>query len=180
MSASRILVADDTPASLSLLCDLLEPLGHEILAVADGRAAIQLAHRAKPDLALLDVTMPGCDGFTVCRALKADPETADIPVIFVTSRQETGDIVRGFRLGAVDYILKPFQAEEVITRVTTHLALSRATRELRERNAELEAEISNRQASEQARDKATARLSDLASHEAQRWGVAGFVGEQAA
>lgn len=176
MKMARILVADDTPASLSLLVDLLEPLGHEVLAVNDGKSAIHLVHRAKPDLVLLDVMMPGSDGFGVCRALKADPETAEIPVIFITSRQETGDIVRGFRLGAVDYILKPFHAEEVISRVTTHLALSRATRELRQRNEELEAEITRRQEAEQARDKAAARLTTIANKEAERWGVAGFVG----
>ncbi len=176
MKTARILVADDTPASLSLLVDLLEPLGHEVLAVSEGRSAIQLAHKAKPDLVLLDVMMPGSDGFTVCRALKADPETSEIPVIFITSRQETGDIVRGFRVGAVDYILKPFHAEEVITRVTTHLDLSRATRELRQRNEELETEISRRQEAEHARDKAAERLTALASNEAKRWGLSGFVG----
>lgn len=176
MNTARILIADDTPASLSLLSDLLEPLGHEILAVADGRSAIQLTHRAKPDLVLLDVMMPGCDGFTVCRALKADPETSDIPVIFITSRQETGDIVRGFRLGAVDYILKPYHAEEVVTRVTTHLQLSRVTRELRLRNSELEEEIARRLEAEKARDQAAQRLSTLASSEAKRWGITGFIG----
>jgi len=174
--SARLLIADDTPASLSLLCDLLEPQGYEILAVSDGRAAIDLAHRALPDLVLLDVVMPRSDGFSVCRALKADPETAHIPVIFITSRQSAEDIVRGFRLGAVDYILKPFHAEEVVTRVATHLRLSQVTRELQERNAELEAEISKRQAAEQARDKAAARLSSLASDEAKRWGIQGFVG----
>ena len=173
---SRILIADDTPASLSLLVDLLEPLGHEVLAVANGREAIHLAHRAKPDLVLLDVMMPVTDGFSACRALKADPETSDIPVIFITSRNETGDIVRGFRLGAVDYILKPFHAEEVVTRVTNHLELSRTTRELREKNAELEAEITRRRDAEEARDRAKARLSTIASGEAERWGIGGFVG----
>jgi len=174
--SARILIADDTPASLSLLCDLLEPQGHEVLAVSDGRAAIDLAHRAMPDLVLLDVMMPKSDGFTVCRALKADPETAHIPVIFITSRQGAEDVVRGFRLGAVDYILKPFHAEEVVTRVATHLRLSQITRELQERNAELEEEISRREAAEQARDKAAERLSSIASAEAKRWGIQGFVG----
>ena len=174
--SARLLIADDTPASLSLLCDLLEPHGYEILAVSDGRAAIELAHRAKPDLVLLDVVMPRSDGFSVCRALKADPETAHIPVIFITSRQSADDIVRGFRLGALDYILKPFHAEEVVTRVATHLRLSQVTRELQERNAELEAEISRREEAELARDKAAARLSSLASDEAKRWGIQGFVG----
>lgn len=176
MKPARILIADDTPASLSLLVDLLEPLGHEVLAVSDGKSAIHLVHRAKPDLVLLDVMMPGSDGFGVCRALKADPETADIPVIFITSRQETGDVVRGFRLGAVDYILKPWHAEEMVTRVNTHLALSRATRELRQRNEELEAEIARREEAELARDKAAARLNSIASKEAERWGISGFVG----
>jgi DNA-binding NtrC family response regulator len=176
MSSPRILIADDTAASLSLLSDLLEPLGYEILAVSDGRAAIQLVHRAKPDLILLDVMMPHGDGFSVCRALKADPEIAGIPVIFITSRQETGDVVRGFKVGAVDYILKPFQAEEVISRVATHLQLSRVTRELLERNSELEEEISRRRQAEQARDKAAERLSNLASNEAKRWGITGFIG----
>ncbi len=173
---SRILIADDTPASLSLLVDLLEPLGHEILAVSNGREAIHLTHRAKPDLVLLDVMMPINDGFTVCRALKADPETADIPVIFITSRQEPADIVKGFRLGAVDYIPKPYHAEEVVTRVATHLELSRVTRELRQRNAELEEEIGKRKEAEKARDKAAERLSAMAADEAKRWGIGGFVG----
>jgi DNA-binding NtrC family response regulator len=177
MKPARILVADDTPASLSLLRDLLEPLGYEILVAGDGRSAIQLVQRAMPDLILLDVVMPANDGFTVCRALKADPDTAGIPIIFITSRQETRDTVRGFQLGAVDYILKPFRAEEVVTRIRTHLNLSRVTRELRERNQELEEEISRRREAERARDRATERLSTLASDEAKRWGITGFVGK---
>ncbi len=176
MKPSRILIADDTPASLSLLSDVLEPLGHEIITASDGRTAIRLAHSAKPDLVLLDVMMPGCDGFTVCRALKADPETEEIPVIFITSRQETADVVRGFRLGAVDYISKPFQLEEVVTRVTTHLNLSRATLELRSRNVELEKEILLRKEAELTRDQAKARLSHIALTESKRWGVSGFIG----
>ena len=176
-NSAHILIADDTAASLSLLVDLLEPLGYEILAVSNGREAIHLAHRAMPDLVLLDVMMPLSDGFTVCRALKADPETADIPVIFITSRKETGDIVKGFRLGAVDYILKPFHAEEVVTRVATHLQLSRMTRELQQRNAELEEEIAKRKEAEAARDKVAERLTALAANEAKRWGISGLVGE---
>jgi DNA-binding NtrC family response regulator len=174
---SRILVADDTPASLSLLVDLLEPLGHEVLAVNNGRESIHLAHRAKPDLVLLDVLMPVTDGFAACRALKADPETADIPVIFITSRNETNDVVRGFRLGAIDYISKPFHPEEVITRVKTHLELAETNRELKQRNAELEAEIERRKEAETARDKVKERLSKMASDEARKWGLGGFVGD---
>lgn len=137
MIPSRVLIVDDTPASLSLLASVLEPQNYEILTASNGRDALQLAARAKPDLVLLDVMMPGHDGFYVCRELKAEPETRDIPVIFITSRRETEFVLNGFRLGAVDYIEKPFQAEEVLTRVATHLKLSRLTRELRQRNAAL-------------------------------------------
>lgn len=177
MSQGRILIADDTSASLDLLSRVLEPQGYEILAVSSGKDAIQVASRARPDLILLDVVMPGHDGFHVCRTLKAEQETRDTPVIFITSKNETENVLKGFRVGAVDYILKPFQAEEVITRVATHLKISRLTRELQQRNAELEAEMAKRREAEQARDKADQRLSTLAKREAQRWGLAGFVGE---
>jgi len=177
MSQGRILIADDTSASLDLLSRVLEPQGYEIIAVSSGKDAIQLAAKAKPDLVLLDVVMPGHDGFHVCRTLKAEKATRDTPVIFITSQNETANVLKGFRVGAVDYIIKPFQAEEVITRVATHLKISRLTRELQQRNAELEAEMSKRREAEHARDKATQRLSTLASREAQRWGLSGFIGE---
>lgn len=177
MSQGRILIADDTSASLDLLSRVLEPQGYEIIAVSSGKDAIQLAAKAKPDLVLLDVMMPGHDGFHVCRTLKAEDATKDTPVIFITSKNETANVIKGFRVGAVDYIIKPFQAEEVITRVATHLKISRLTRELQQRNAELEAEMSKRREAEHARDKATQRLSTLASREAQRWGLSGFIGE---
>lgn len=176
MTSPRVLIADDTPASLALLAGVLEPRGYEILTATTGREALQLAARACPDLVLLDVVMPGHDGFHVCRELKAAEETRDVPVIFITSRRDTESVVRGFRLGAVDYIEKPFQAEEVVTRVATHLKVSRLTRELRQRNAELEAEINRRREAEQAREKADQRLSSLAAREVQRWGLSGFVG----
>ena len=177
MSQGRILIADDTSASLDLLSRALEPQGYEIIAVSSGKDAIQLAAKAKPDLVLLDVVMPGHDGFHVCRTLKAEDATKDTPIIFITSQNETANVLKGFRVGAVDYIIKPFQAEEVITRVATHLKISRLTRELQQRNAELEAEMSKRREAEHARDKATQRLSTLASREAQRWGLSGFIGE---
>jgi DNA-binding NtrC family response regulator len=109
--------------------------------------------------------------------LKAEPETRDIPIIFITSRRETEFVLRGFQLGAIDYIEKPFQAEEVVTRVATHLKINRLTRELQQRNAELEKEIKLRREAEHAREKSDQRLTALAAREAQRWGLAGFVGE---
>ncbi|QIF01544.1 sigma-54 dependent transcriptional regulator [Roseimicrobium sp. ORNL1] len=174
---ARILIVDDTPASLSLLASVLEPQGHEVLTASHGKDALQLAARALPDLILLDVMMPGHDGFSVCRMLKREPETAHIPVIFITSRQETESVLSGFRVGAVDYIGKPYQAEEVVTRVATHLKISLLTRELQERNAALEEEMRRRGEAERARERADQRLSTLMSREAQRWGLAGFVGE---
>lgn len=179
MNRGRILIADDTPASLTLLASVLEPQGYEILAVSSGHDALKVAARAQPDLVLLDVMMPGHDGFHVCRTLKAEDATRDVPVMFITSRNDTGSVLNGFRVGAVDYIFKPFHAEEVVTRVATHLKISRLTRELQLRNAELEKEISRRQEAERARDRATQRLSTIASREAQRWGLDGFVGSSA-
>ena len=124
MNRKRILIADDTAASLSLLTSVLEPCGYEVLAASNGKDALKLAERAQPDLIMLDIVMPGHNGFSVCRTLKTEEATRGIPVIFLTSRQETESVVQGFRVGAVDYIIKPFQAEEVITRVATHLKIS--------------------------------------------------------
>lgn len=169
MSQSRILIADDTSANLSLLSHVLEKEGHEILAVSNGADALKVAAKAQPDLVMLDVMMPGHDGFYVCRELKADLTTRDIPVIFITSRNDMESIVRGFQMGAVDYIHKPFHAGEVTSRVATHLKISRLTQELQHRNQELETEISLRQNAEQ-------RLSTMASREARHWGLGGFVG----
>ncbi len=170
MNPPRILVADDTPASLSLLSHLLEKEGYEILAVSNSTDALKIAAKARPDLVMLDVMMPGHDGYYVCRQLKSEIATRDVPVIFITSRNDPASIVKGFHVGAVDYIEKPFHAEEVVTRVATHLKIARLTSELQQRNAELEAEISLRQNAEQ-------RLSTLTTREAQRWGLGGFVGD---
>jgi DNA-binding NtrC family response regulator len=177
MTREKILIIDDTPANLDLLTAALEPRGYEILAASGGEAGLKIAARAQPDLILLDVMMPGRDGFAICRELKADDATREIPVLFITAKQETAAVLNGFRVGAVDYILKPFQPEEVAGRVETHLKISRLTRELQSRNAELEAEVARRRVAEDARERADARLSTLAAREAQRWGLAGFVGQ---
>ena len=170
MSASRILIVDDTPANVTLLSDALEPRGYELFIAANGESALKVAARAKPDLILLDVMMTGVDGFTVCERLKADPTLREVPVIFLTAKHDSASVLRGFRAGAVDYVFKPFQIEEVLTRVATHLRISQLTRELQARNRELEVEMGRRR-------KAEERLSTLAAGEAQRWGVAGFIGQ---
>jgi len=176
MNTERILVVDDVPANIGLLTETLEPLGYEILAAPNGEVGFRVATRAQPDLILLDVVMPGRDGFAVCRALKEQEATREIPVLFITAKNETEAMVRGFQVGAVDYILKPFAKEEVISRVRTHLGLSRLTRELQRKNEELATQIAQREAAEKARQKADERLSTLNAREAQRWGLGGFVG----
>jgi DNA-binding NtrC family response regulator len=177
MNREKILIIDDTPANIDLLTSALEPRGYEILAAPGGEAGLKIAAKALPDLILLDVVMPGRDGFAICRELKADEATRDIPVLFITAKQETAAVVNGFRVGAVDYILKPFQPDEVVGRVETHLKISRLTSELQRKNTELEGEIAGRRTAEEAREKADARLSTLSAREAQRWGLAGFIGQ---
>ena len=135
-TAKKILIVDDEPAGIALLKGLL-PREHQFVAATDGLTALVLARHHQPDLILLDVRMPGMDGYEVCCALKEDPDTADIPVIFLTSLAETEDIVKGFTLGAVDYVAKPFSAIELNARVTTHLQLQAAQKELARMNAEL-------------------------------------------
>jgi len=118
-----VLVVDDTPANLGVVLDLLEEAGLEVLVADDGETAIERAMYARPDLILLDVLMPELDGFETCRRLKAQPETRSTPVIFMTALADTVDKVRGFDVGAVDYVTKPFQPEELLARVRTHLTI---------------------------------------------------------
>jgi formate hydrogenlyase transcriptional activator len=127
-----ILVADDTPANLSVLLELLGQSGFEVLIAEDGESALERATYARPDLILLDVLMPELDGFTTCERLKADPATREIPVIFMTALADTIDKVRGFDAGAVDYVTKPFQPEELLARVRTHLTIRSLQSQLRE------------------------------------------------
>jgi light-regulated signal transduction histidine kinase (bacteriophytochrome) len=140
-----ILIVDDTPTNLELLFDFLTQSGFRILVAEDGESAIQKANYAAPDLILLDILMPDMDGFETCRQLKASESTREIPVIFLTALTDAIDKVRGFNLGAVDYITKPLQYEEVLARVTTHLRLQRLTQQLQTQNLRLEQEIQERQ-----------------------------------
>lgn len=132
----KILIVDDEPASVALLTRLL-PQQYQLLGATDGQTALELAGQYRPDLILLDVRMPEMDGYDVCRALKEKPETADIPVIFLTSLTEAEAVVKGFALGAVDYIIKPFTSIELNARVNTHLQLQATKEELARKNAEL-------------------------------------------
>jgi serine phosphatase RsbU (regulator of sigma subunit) len=146
---STILVVDDNPVNLQVLVRTLDGSGHRILAATDGRASLEIARRAKPDLMLLDVMMPGLDGFEVCRAIKADVDTAETIVIFLSALGEVADKVSGLKLGAVDYITKPIQAEEVLARVESHLSRQYLERELRQSRDRLDRELASAGAMQQ-------------------------------
>jgi DNA-binding NtrC family response regulator len=179
----KVLLVDDVPANLAVLTATLEPQGYEIFAVPNGATALQVAAKAQPDLILLDVLMPGLDGLEICRRLKQSETVRDIPVIFITARSEIENLVAGFKCGGVDYIVKPFQAEEVVHRVATHLRIGRLTRELLEKNraleartAELTAEIDRRRQAETALEIADGKLSAFSDLEAARGNLDGLVG----
>lgn len=149
-SKSVIVIVDDKPTNLGVLFDFLTDSGFKVLVAQDGESAIQKVEYAHPDLILLDVMMPGMDGFETCRRLKANPFTQNIPVIFMTALSETVDKVKGFNLGAVDYIIKPVQQEEVKARVTTHLALRNLQKKLQTQNAQLQQQIEEKQKIEES------------------------------
>ncbi len=132
LSQGVILAVDDTPASLRLLTDLLKDQGYEVRSAISGALALRAAAARPPELILLDVSMPDLSGFEVCRRLKEQPQTRDVPIIFVTAMSETTEKVKGFELGAVDYVTKPFQREELLARVRTHLELHRLQHRLEE------------------------------------------------
>jgi len=173
----KLLVVDDTPANLNVLCELLEAEGYNLSIALNGPDALEIARETGPDLVLLDVMMPGMDGYEVCCRLKDDDRTRDIPVIFITAKDLTEGVVAGFESGGVDYITKPFREKEVLARVQTHLRLSQLSQELAgqnqklaEKNEALEREIAQRQ-------KLKGTLSMLSEREVERWGLEGFVGQ---
>lgn len=142
VNKGRILAVDDTPASLKLLTDLLKAEGYEVRSAINGELALHAAASNPPELVLLDIRMPEMNGFEVCRRLKAQPETRDVPVIFVSAVTETDEKVQGFELGAVDFVTKPYQRDELLARVRTHLELNRLRNHLEdlvdERTSELQ------------------------------------------
>ncbi len=139
-----ILLVDDNPTNLQLLFETLDGRGYKLLIAKDGKSALSIAGKAQPNLILLDIMMPEIDGYEVCRQLKANPATAEIPVIFLSALTETKDKVQGLDLGAVDYVTKPFQPDEVIARVNTHLTIYRLNKKLQEANDLLEERVKKR------------------------------------
>jgi len=142
--AGDIMIVDDNPANLKLLEDMLRQRGHEVCSFPRGRLAVARAALEPPDLILLDINMPEMNGYEVCERLKSIEKTADIPIIFLSALSETEDKVKAFESGAVDYVSKPFQFEEVHARVETHLNLYRLQRELEFQNNRLEIAVAAR------------------------------------
>ena len=140
-----ILIVDDNPTNLEVLSESLSREGFRIAVALDGESALEQVAYHKPELILLDVMMPGIDGFETCRRLKEDPSTYDIPVIFMTALSDTENKVKGLSLGAIDYIAKPFQQEEVLARVKVHLKVQTLTRTLQSKNNLLKDEIALRE-----------------------------------
>lgn len=152
---AALLVVDDTPENLHILHQLLTEQGYRVHSAPDGVRALNFAHTTPPDLILLDVKMPEIDGYQVCERLKADERTRDIPVIFLSALHDVSDKIKAFQVGGVDYITKPFQVEEVLARVATHLTLRQLQKDLDAKNAAFE------KANEELRDFAHIVSHDL-------------------
>lgn len=156
-----ILVVDDTPPNLQLLLATLTRKGYEAHGITDGSVALANMQNKLPDLVLLDINMPNIDGFQVCQQLKSNDLTRDVPVMFISGRDEVLDKVQAFALGGVDYITKPFQIAELLARVENQLALRRLQRQLQEQNELLKIEINNRIIAETSLQEANKQLERL-------------------
>ncbi|MBN2001724.1 MAG: response regulator [Anaerolineae bacterium] len=160
-----ILIVDDNVPNLRLMADYLESCQYRVLAAQDGEDALVIARNTQPDLVLLDVMLPGIDGFEICRRLKALPETKDIPVIFMTILEAVDQKLEGFQVGAVDYVTKPFQKEEVLARIDTQLRLKALTEhlehEVQARTLELTAAMAQLQQEIVERERMSARITHL-------------------
>lgn len=161
----NILIIDDNPVNLRILADYLEAHGYGVLVARDGQSGLDKAEFAKPDLILLDVMMPGIDGFEACRLLKQNDATANIPVIFMTALADTEHKLEGFSVGAVDYVTKPLQQKEVLARIRTHLRLRELTEELEEMVAERTAELESAYQVLAKMDKTKGDFISIMSHE---------------
>ncbi len=145
-----ILLVDDTPTNLEVLVDCFAAYGFELSVALDGETALKQSQLERPDLILLDVMMPGMDGFETCRRFKENASTKDIPVIFMTALSDAVSTVKGFSYGAVDYVSKPLQLEEVIARVTAHLKIRSLQKQLEETISTLQQEVAERKRAEEA------------------------------
>jgi len=140
-TASRILIVDDVEANRFILRDIIQELGHQPVLTESGAQALKIVHRMKPELIILDIAMPEMDGYEVCKELKKNPDTKEIPIIFISAFDDPQDIVKGFYLGGEDYITKPFVTEVVKARVTTHLKVYDTNRRMAELNRQMQVSL---------------------------------------
>jgi signal transduction histidine kinase len=152
---ATIMVVDDTPGNLKLLEEILQGRGYRVVQFPSGAMALRAAARNPPDLILLDIMMPGMDGFEVCRQLKADESLKDIPVLFISALDDTGCKMKAFSAGGLDYVTKPFQAEEILSRVKTHLELRRQALRIEEQKRQLQEDHDRLLELEELRDNLT-------------------------
>lgn len=174
---ARILIVDDVPANLRILSEALESRGYRIQAATDGETALKLIEAGPPELILMDVMMPGLNGYETCRRIKQMPGMEHIPILFITALNETEDVVEGFEAGGMDYLTKPFSEAEVHARVSTHLRVGRLTAALRERNEQLEKAIQERKKAEQTTVSLSRQLEIMVEQDADRWGYVGIIGD---
>ena len=146
-----IQIVDDKPENLDLLASMLKSQGYKTRMAINGKLALKSIRSHPPDLILLDIMMPDLSGYVVCKQLKADERTRDIPIIFISALYETMDKLKAFSVGGVDYITKPLQEEEVLARVETHLSLRKMQKQLESQNAMLQREIIGRKQAEEER-----------------------------
>ena len=130
---SKILIVDDAPINVKLMSDMLSKAGYQIVPETNSHQVLVDAQQENPDLILLDIMMPGLDGYEVCRQLKSDETTRDIPVIFMSALTQTNDKLKGFEAGGVDYVTRPFKQKEILARVEVHLALRQAQQALEQK-----------------------------------------------
>ena len=160
---SIVLIIDDNTTVLTVAIEYLQQGELVVLVAQDGEHGLILSKSIRPNLILLDVMMPGIDGFETCRRLKADDETKDIPVIFMTALSNTEDKVKGFEMGAVDYVTKPIQREEILARITTHLRIQALTRQLQKQNQQLQQQALELQQAKEAAEAAYREIERLAN-----------------
>jgi CheY-like chemotaxis protein/anti-anti-sigma regulatory factor len=159
-----VLVVDDDPVNLQVISEALSSETFEVAFASDGETALEQIAQELPDVVILDALMPGMNGFAICEKLKTDPATRDIPVLFMTALADVKDRLRGFALGAADYLTKPFERQELLARIKTHLALRMTLRTLSEKNAALEVELEARRLAELERAELMQQIQE--AHEA--------------
>jgi len=166
-----ILVVDDTPANLKLLTSILSANGYKVRPASSGMIALRSVEAILPDLILLDIRMPEIDGFEVCKKLKADKHTRDIPVIFISAMDDVKDKVKAFNVGGIDYVTKPFEPEEVLARINTHVTLRILQRELENQNIQLKELMRKQQEQEQMmiQQSKMAAMGEMISAIAHQW-----------